>query len=369
MKRIAAFLLGSATVISMAACTGTETETEPDDTGTTAAVEDVVEDPDTYEGAVLYTDIAEEFGPIPAPADGTQLGFVAKAFENEFWGALRDGVVAQGEDLAAAGVGVEIDVRAAQGESDEPGQAALMSDMVNRGYDAIMASPISDGNLVQATENAHEAGIPVVNVIGGFASQMDIFVGARSYESGQLAAQWLADQIGGDGGEVAVIMGLARESAARARTQGFEDWFEQNSTNVTVVATENGDWDRGTARDVMQTLLRTHPDLAGVYANNDTMVMGALEAIKAEDMLDDIYVIGNDGTNEALESIRLGELGATVNIYPDFAGRISVDIALRALGGQELPKVIYTNQAVIDSTNVDLSPAEVIGWQDLVFAD
>ena len=144
-----------------------------------SANDDVVEDPDTYEGAVLYSDIADQFGVIPMPDEGVTIGFAAKAFENEYWAAVKDGVEAQGSEIADAGYDVTMDVRAAQGESDEQGQAALMSDMINKECDVIIASPISDGNLVQATEKAQNKGIPVIDAVGGFVPDMDIFVGPQ----------------------------------------------------------------------------------------------------------------------------------------------------------------------------------------------
>ena len=70
--------------------------------------------------------------------------------------------------------------------------------------------------------------------------------------------------------------------------------------------------------------MKKHPNLKAIYANNDTMAMGALEAVKSAGKLGEVLVIGNDGTSEALGSVKAGELSATVNIYPDFGGKISV---------------------------------------------
>ena len=245
------------------------------------AEDEVVTDTDTYAGAVMYSEIENQLGPIPAPKAGTSLGFVAKAYENEFWRAVKDGVEAQIKELNDNGVDIQGDVRAAQGESDEQGQAALMNDMVNKQYSAIIASPISDGNLVPPTEKAHAAGIPVINAIGGFSNVMDVYVGPKHYQSGELAAEWIANVLGAEGGEVAVIMGLPKESAARGRTQGFGDWLEANAPQVKLVDTQNADWDRTKAKDVMDTLMKKHPNLKAIYANNDTMAMGALEAVKS----------------------------------------------------------------------------------------
>lgn len=362
------FLLGACTVPAAAPEQG-GAPAQPDAQAPAMTEREVITDTDTYAGAVMYSEIEGAFGAIPRPDEGTTLGFVAKAYENEFWRAVKDGVEAQVQELVDAGVAVQADVRAAQGESDEQGQAALMDDMVNKNYSAIIASPISDGNLVPPTEKAHAQGIPVINAIGGFCSCMDVYVGPKHYMSGELAAQWIAEKLGEQGGEVAVIMGLPKESAARGRTKGFGDWLAQNAPNVQLVDVQNADWDRTKAKDVMDTLLKKHPNLSAVYVNNDTMAMGALEAVKAAGKLGTVLVVGNDGTSEALKSVQDGELSATVNIYPDFGGKIAVDIALRALAGQELPRVIYTSQAIIDPTNVGLPAEEVIGWSGLKFEE
>lgn len=365
---LVAFLLLLAGCSAPAAAPSQGAAPSADSAEATLEEREVITDTDTYAGAVTYADIEGLLGAIPRPPDGTTLGFVAKAYENEFWRAVKDGVEAQIEELTASGVDIKADVRAAQGESDEQGQAALMDDMVNKQYNAIIASPISDGNLVPPTEKAHGQNIPVINAIGGFSSAMDVYVGPKHYMSGELAAQWIAEKLGPDGGEVAVIMGLPKESAARGRTKGFGDWLEQNAPNVKLVDVQNADWDRTKAKDVMDTLLKKHPNLKAIYANNDTMAMGALEAVKSAGLLGSVLVVGNDGTSEALKSVKDGELSATVNIYPDFGGKTAVDIALRALAGQQLPRVIYTSQAIIDPTNVDLPAEEVIGWTGLTFA-
>ena len=366
MKKVVAMMLCGVMIAGMTGCADSTNNTDDTETVSKGGGE-VVEDPDTYEGAVEYVTLIEDYGAIPAPEDGTTIGFAAKAFENEYWAALKDGVEDQGEELKEAGYDVTVDVRAAQGESDEQGQAALMSDMVNKEYDIILASPISDGNLIQATEKAHEAGIPVIDSIGGFVPDMDIFVGPQHYHSGELAAEWISDKLGDESGQVTVIMGLTQESAARARTQGFEEWFAENRSDIEVIEPQNADWDRTQAKEVMETLIKQYPDLKAVYANNDTMAMGALEAVISAGKEDEILVIGNDGTNEALQSIEEGKLDATVNIFPYYGGKITVDVALRTLGGQELPKVIYTNQTVVDSENVGMDMDELAGWTGLEF--
>lgn len=342
-------------------------EADGEETEKHATIRDMkdVEDVDAYAEAVNYSDIYDLLGAIPAIEGKIKVGFTIKALENEYWSVLKAGVEDGVKELQEAGIDIELDVRAAEGESDEQGQAAVMSDMINRDYDIILASPISDGNLVQATEKAHEKGIPVVCAVGGFVQAMDVFAGPQNMQGGALAAEWVANKLGEEGGEVAVITGLTQEAGARNRTQGFSDYMGKNAPQCKVVDTQNGEWNREKARSVMQTLLKKYPDLKAVYCNNDTMALGAVEAVKAAGA--DVLVVGNDAVNEALDSIRNGDLDATVNVFPDYGGRMALDIALRMYAGQELPKVIYTSQCVIDKDNLDTPNDEILGWKPLEF--
>lgn len=329
--------------------------------------QDVVTDPDNYAGAVNYNDLFARLGAIPKPAKAIRLGYAAKAFENEFWRAVKEGAEAQSNEFKKLGLSIVCDVKAAQGESDAQGQLAIMNDMVNKKYDGIIASPITDGNLIPAIEKAQKAKIPLVNSIGGFVKEIPVYVGPRHFTSGQLAAEWVAKTIGKGSAEVAVVVGMPTESAARSRTAGFKDWFQKNAPEIKVVDTQNADWDRLKAKEVVDVWMKKYPNLRAIYCNNDTMAMGALEAVKAAGKLGKCLVVGNDGTSEAYASIKKGELSATVDIFPHFGGRISVDIALRLIGGQRVPKVIYTNQALVDPSNVNKPAQEIIGWKGLRF--
>ena len=106
---------------------------------------------------------------------------------------------------------------------------------------------------------------------------------------------------------------------------------------------------------------RQYPDLGGIYCNNDTMAMGALEAVVAAGS--ECVIVGTDGTSEALESIRAGELDATVDFFPTTMGAIGVEMQIRKLAGQEVPKVIYAPQCVRDIDNADMSFEEIFGYE------
>ncbi len=324
---------------------------------------------DFYDGAMTYADAIAKLGPIPKLDKPLQLGYVCKAFENEFWRMQKEGAEDIIANLQEQGYDIKIDVRAAQGETDEQGQLAVFNDMINKSYDGILVSAISPGNLVPGAEEANKKGIKMVISMDAFMPQVESTVGAWHYQAGQLAAEYINNAIGGEG-QVAIIQGLPKASPAITRTEGFKKWFEENNPKVEVVAVQNADWDRMKAKDVTDIWLKQYPDLKGIYANNDTMAMGALESVRAVDKIGQIVIVGTDGTSEAKTSIGNGELTATIDSYPYYMAQISTEMLIRKLAGQDVPKVIYSPQVVVDKENVSADPLEImnsVGWNGMQF--
>lgn len=318
------------------------------------------------EAGVTIEDIRAQFGAVPKPASALTLGAVAKQFQNEYWRTLKAGYEEAQRVANEIGVQLTIDVQAAQDENDEQGQLAIVNNMINRQYAALMLSPISDGNLVPGVESALEKNIPCVNVNDGLIVNAPNFVGPKANQNGELAAEWIANKLDGKG-EVAIVIGMPKAFAARQRTEGFKNWMTENAPGITVVAEQNADWDRNKAKELADTWIKNFPDLKAIFCNNDGMALGVVEAV--EDSGRDILVVGVDGIGEAYDSIRSGKLDATIDSFPFYKAQIATECTLRLLGGQELPRVIWTPQALIDSTNVDTAAAEIINWAATEYAD
>lgn len=318
--------------------------------------------PDTDSSAVEYKQMRENLGDIPK-VDGTlTLGGVSKAFENEYWRILKEGMEKAVTDFKDGGMDISIDVKAAQGEGDEQGQLSIVSDMINKKYNALLLSPISDGNLVPGVESALEAKIPVINVNDGIIANANNYVGPRAVENGELAAKFISEKIGGKG-KVAIVVGMPKAFAARQRTEGFETWIKENTPNIEIVEKQNADWDRSKSKELAEIWIKKHDDLKAIFCNNDTMALGVQEAINESGK--EIIVVGVDGTSEAYDSIRKGELDATIDSFPIYKGQIAIEVTLRILAGQEVPRVIWTPQALINSENVNTPSEEIIGWEGI----
>jgi len=329
-----------------------------------APVESEGFNPDEADG-MEFKQVREQFGAVPAIDGSLQLGAVAKAFENEYWRTLKEGYEHSQSILQSVGYDVTIDVRSPQGENDEQGQLAIVMDMLNKKYDGLMLSPISDGNLVPGVDDALKAGVPVVNVNDGLIANAPNFVGPKAIQNGELAAEWISNKLGGEG-KVAIVIGMPKAFAARQRTAGFEQYMAANAPGIEIIEKQNADWDRAKAKDLADTWIKKHPDLKAIFCNNDTMALGVVEAVKASGL--DILVVGVDGIGEAYDSIRAGGLSATIDSFPFYKAQIATECTLRVMQGQELPRVIWTPQALIDSTNVDTPAADIIGWEEAVFS-
>lgn len=353
-------LLSLSVALTLLAACNSEGNTESSDSSSEQTTPKAFNPDDP--GGVAYKDLSEELGAIPKNDEPIQLGGVAKSFQNEYWRTLKDGMEIAVADLAAAGYDVSIEVKSAQQESDEQGQLAIVSDMINKDFTALLLSPISDSNLGPGVTEAKEKGIPTINVNDGIIQEADIFVGPKADQNGELLGEWVDEKLDGEG-EVAIIVGMPKAFAAKQRTIGFEEYMAENAPGIDIVEKQNADWDRGKAKNIAETWIKTHPDLKAIFANNDTMALGAQEAVNASGK--DILVVGVDGTSEAYESIRKGELDATIDSFPLYKGQIAVEVALRRLAEQELPRVIWTPQALIDSENVDENAEDIIEWTGL----
>ncbi len=365
-KRMIALALALTLALSLTACGGGSTSTpgtvgsNPASTsgsnpGSTSTPQDAGEfNPDYAADAMTIEELRAANGvEVPVPANA-ELAVVMKSLSNEFWRTLEEGY-----QQAASDAGITIEVNATTSENDEILQQTMTENFTTGGKTALMLSPISDSNLTSAVESANAAGVLTVNVNDGLIAQANHYVGPNAAQNGELAAAWLSEKLG-DQGEVAIVIGMPKAFAARQRTAGFKQWIADNNSGLTVVEEQNADWDRNQAKTIAANWIQNHPDLKGIFCNNDTMALGVVEAVKEANA--DILVVGVDGIGEAYESIRNGGLSATIDSFPFYMGQIATEVTLRSLNGETIPSVVQTPQALIDSTNVDTDAATIINW-------
>ena len=234
------------------------------------------------------TDLTAKLGAIPTPKHKLHFAYVTKTLINEF---RQD--VASGIKNEAAKYNIETDVQAGKDESSPIEQLNLAQTILSRKPDALLLSPQSDSNLAPVIEAAKKANIPTVIIDDARTPGASSYIGTDQVAIGAKAAEFL-HQLYPNGGEVAQIEGQAGSPNARKRIQGFEETLKKYP-DLKLVASQPGNWDRLTAMNASTNILRQYPKLVGIYANNDGMALGVVEAVKNADKLKQVAVVGTDG--------------------------------------------------------------------------
>jgi ribose transport system substrate-binding protein len=294
-----------------------------------------------------WSELATTFGELPETPAGLSIGGVSKTLTNEYWRSLGEGYA-----NVAKAQGIEFVYQAAQSEGDQLGQLSIAENLITQGFDALLFSPQTDANLQPAMEQATAKGIPVLNVNDAVIPSVAQYVGNVQKDNGVRAARWFIEN-NSDGGKVAVIEGQPGVFAAGQRTAGFTETITGEAEGFEVVASVPANWSRELAFNAAATILQQHPDLVGFYANNDGMALGVVEAVKAADKADQVAVIGTDGISDAYASIRAGDLTGTIDSFPVLTGEVAMEVVLRLLAGQEIPRVVATPQALVTADNID----------------
>jgi galactofuranose transport system substrate-binding protein len=241
-------------------------------------------------------------------------------------------------------------------QSETAKQISDVEDMVAQGVDYIILAPREFEGLTPALTTAKNADIPVIlvdrKVAGEAGKDYVSFLGSNFIEQGQNAADWLIKEMSGKG-NIVELTGTSGSSVAMDRQKGFADKLKENAPDMKVIASQTGDFARATGQKVMENLLQSEGDkIDAVYAHNDEMAIGAINAIKAAGKVPgkDIIIVSVDGTKDALQAIIDGEMGATVESSP-FFGPSVFDVIEDLEEGKEVEKEIIIKDRFFDKSN------------------
>lgn len=178
--------------------------------------------------------------------------------------------------------------------------------------------------------------------------------------AGEYTAQELIDSFGGKG-KIIALQGMLANSIAQDRFVGLNNVLAANP-GVELVAYESAEWDRSMAYEKTLSMLVANPDISGVWAANDNMALGALEALRSEGLAGKVLVTGIDGVSEIFEAIQNGEAAATVYNDSKYQAGIALAIAKAAMDGDidvaALPK--SKRQFFADALNVNLANVDEV---------
>lgn len=280
-----------------------------------------------------------------ATAGDVTLGLVLSTLNNPFFVTLRDGA-----QQAADEAGVELVVLDSQ--NDAAREAANVEDLIQQQVDAILINPTDSDAVVPSIQKANEAGIPVFTIDrGANGGEVVSHIASDNVAGGRMAGEFIVEALGGEG-RVVELEGIAGTSAARDRGQGFNEVIEANP-GIEVVARQTANFDRAEGLTVFENILQAQPEIDAVFAHNDEMILGAIEAAKAAGRADQIIFVGFDAIDDALAAVRDGSLAATVAQQPFLMGRLGVATAISSLNGDTVEANIPVDLTLVTADNVD----------------
>ncbi|MEP7187755.1 MAG: substrate-binding domain-containing protein [Roseiflexaceae bacterium] len=274
----------------------------------------------------------------------THIGLVLFPTDSTFWY-----IVMYGARERAAELGVRLSVISAGSLAD---QAAAIDRLVDERADAVIIAAIQPRGLGAHMRKASDAGIPVValdsEILDG---PVRATVRSDNIRGAELAAAYLFNCLGGQG-KVAHLQGPLTTQIGAHRSQGMHQVLSRYQ-GIEVVFEGAGDWSRQEGARLMRAALALAPDVQAVFAGNDHMALGALDALAAAGQTSQTFVIGFDALPEALTAIHAGRLSATVRRLPRSLGRAAVETAVGLLTGAKLPaQVLLDDMALVTTDNL-----------------
>ena len=259
--------------------------------------------------------------------------------------------LAEGAKKAANEIGVPLTV--VDAGDDATKQVSDIEDLVSKNVSVLIVNPVDSDAVTGAVQAAVAKGVKVISVdraVNGV--DIDCQIASDNVAGAELATQYIVDTLG-EGVKVAELVGTSGASAAIDRSQGFHNVAD---AKLELVASQTANFDRAEGMTVMENMLQANGDIQAVFAANDEMALGAMEAILGAGK--DIMVVGFDATDDAIASIKEGKMAATIAQQPALIGATAVKNAMELIEGKTIEKNIPVEVTLVTKDNVDTYGAD-----------
>ncbi len=261
------------------------------------------------------------------------IGLSVSTLNNPFFVTLSDGAKEKAKEK-----GVELIV--VDAGDDAAKQTSDIEDLISKNISVLIVNPVDSDAVAPAVKDAIAKGIKVVSVdrvVNGV--DVDCAIASDNVAGAKMATEYLLSLVG-EGAKVAELEGVPGTSAAIDRGKGFHEIAD---TKLNVVSKQTANFNRSEGMTVMENMLQANPDIVGVFAHNDEMALGAVEAINGKN----IVVVGFDATDDALAAVKEGKMAATVAQQPDLMGATAVETAAKLIAGETVEKEIPVEVTLI----------------------
>ena len=261
-------------------------------------------------------------------SSGNVIGFSVSTLNNPFFVTLTEGA-----RKAATENNVELVV--VDAGDDAAKQTSDIEDLVSRNVGVLIVNPVDSDAVAPAVKSAMSQGIKVIAVDRGVNGvDVDCQIASDNVAGARMATEYLMDLVG-EGAKVAELQGVPGASATIDRGAGFHQVADQS---LQVAASQTANFNRAEGMTVIENILQSDGTIKGVFAHNDEMALGAVEAVAASGK--DIKIVGFDATDDAQKAVKDGKMAATVAQKPDKMGETAIGTAVKIMAGETVEKSI-----------------------------
>ncbi len=269
------------------------------------------------------------------------IALVMKTLNNPFFIEMQEGAQA-----AATALQAKLLVQAPERELDVEKQMQIIENLIQRKVAAICVTPSGSKEIIPAIIKANQAGIPILVVdtrvdsaaLAEAGAQIATFIGSDNFDGGRMAGRMIIEKLGGKG-NIAILEGVPGHETGDSRLRGFHHEVDK-AAGISIVASQTANFERDQGYSVFQNILESQQKLDAVFACNDMMALGAVEAIAAANRGGQIVVVGFDAITDAREAIKNGAMTASIAQNPRDMGKIAIENALHLIKGESIPEYI-----------------------------
>lgn len=282
-----------------------------------------------------------------------RVALVMKTLNNPFFIDMQNGAKKQAEES-----GVNLIVQAAEREVDVEKQMQIIENLIQTRVDVLCITPSGSKEIIPAIVKANKANIPVIIVdsrvdsstLANAGGKIASFIGSDNFEGGRIAGEYIFKLLGGKG-KVAILEGIPGHETGDERLRGFHSVVDKKE-NITILSSQTANFERDQGFNVFQNIMQSFPDVDALFACNDMMALGAVEAITAAGKSKNIIVVGFDAIEDAKEAIRSGKINASIAQHPFEMGVEAIKNAKKIIDGFKIPAYIPVSIDLITKENL-----------------
>ena len=267
------------------------------------------------------------------------VGLAISTLNNPFFVKLSEGAQAAADEAGVKLITVDAGDDAAKQTSD-------VEDLISKNVSVLIVNPVDSDAIAPAVKDAVAKGLKVISVdrvVNGV--DVDCQIASDNVAGAEMATEYLAELVG-EGAKVAELQGVPGASATIDRGEGFHNVADEK---LDVVLSQTANFNRAEGMTVMENILQSASDVKGVFAHNDEMALGALEAVSGKD----IQIVGFDATDDAVAAVKDGKMAATVAQQPDKMGETAVNTAISLINGEDVEKSIPVEVTLVTKENAE----------------